>query len=135
VCDGDRRQAHGFTTHVEGCNMRLDSLIAGSHPCAMRSTPDLPLCAGTLLPAGSQLGVIDTTTSSLTRLNTGYSSYGKLAVLQSSDGLTVVTVAGSPSKAQALVKLQVTQLERPVAAQCRCDSTRHWLMQFFLVVW
>jgi hypothetical protein len=59
--------------------------------------------------AGSQLGVIDTATSSLTRLSTGYSSYGKLAVLQSSNGLTVVTVAGSPSTAQALVKLQVRQ--------------------------
>jgi hypothetical protein len=82
--------------------------------------------------AGSQLGVIDTATSSLTCLSTGYSSYGKLAVLQSSDGLTVVTVAGSPSTAQALVKLQVKQLGQAAPAQYRCDSTqpcRHYTAQ------
>jgi hypothetical protein len=83
--------------------------------------------------AGSQLGVIDTATSSLTRLSTGYSSYGKLAVLQASEGLTVVTVAGSPSTPQALVKLQVRvsrqAVMRPLkqgmhtAKQHRC--TRH----------
>ncbi|KAF6265687.1 Alpha/Beta hydrolase protein [Scenedesmus sp. NREL 46B-D3] len=66
--------------------------------------------------AGSQLGVIDTATSSLTRLSTGYSSFGKLAVLQSSEGLTAVTVAGSPSTAQALVKLQVSGLDGLLAS-------------------
>lgn len=60
--------------------------------------------------AGSQLGVIDTATLSLTRLSTGYSSYGKLAVLHAAEGLTIVTVAGSPSTPQALVKLQVPDL-------------------------
>jgi hypothetical protein len=99
--------------------------FAGCQLHVMRRSSYLHSRAAPYLPAGSQLGVIDTVTSSLTRLSTGYSSYRKLAVLQSSDGLTVVTLAGSPSKAQALVKLQVTQLERPVAAQCRYGSTQH----------
>eukprot|EP00882_Tetradesmus_deserticola_P021614 GHRQ01023397.1.p1 GENE.GHRQ01023397.1~~GHRQ01023397.1.p1 ORF type:complete len:507 (+),score=193.19 GHRQ01023397.1:451-1971(+) len=66
--------------------------------------------------AGSQLGVIDTHTSSLTRLSTGYSSFGKLAVLQGNDSLTIVTVAGSPRSAQALVKLQVPDLDALLAS-------------------
>jgi hypothetical protein len=77
-----------------------------SRPCA------LPVLNAA---AGSQLGVIDTATSSLTRISTGYCSYGKLAVLQSSEGLTVVTVAGSPSKPQALVKLQVRVAQQAVS--------------------
>jgi hypothetical protein len=65
--------------------------------------------------AGTQLGVIDTTSSKLTALNTGYSSFGRLAVtgpgLGDAEGdITVVTVAGSASKAGAVVMLQVRSM-------------------------
>jgi hypothetical protein len=61
---------------------------------------------------GTQLGLIDTATSQLTPLATGYSSFGRLAVTgpglsDPQGGLTLVTVAGSASKAQAVVMLQV----------------------------
>jgi len=61
---------------------------------------------------GSQLGVIDTTTSQLTPLDTGYTSFSKLAVsgpgLTDPQGdITLVTVAGSASKASAVVMLKV----------------------------
>lgn len=71
------------------------------------------VCCGVLCcVAGSQLGVIDTATSKLTPLDTGFTSYGRLAVtgtgLADAEGdLTVVTVAGSASKAGAVVMLQV----------------------------
>jgi hypothetical protein len=65
-----------------------------------------------LFCAGTQLGVIDTTSSKLTALDTGYSSYGRLAVtgpgLSDAEGdITLVTVGGSASKAGAVVMLQV----------------------------
>lgn len=56
--------------------------------------------------------MIDTSSSKLTPLDTGYSSFGRLAVtgagLSDAEGdITVVTVAGSASKAGAVVMLQV----------------------------
>lgn len=57
--------------------------------------------------------MIDTAASTITPLNTGgYTSFGRLAVtgagLTDPEGeLTVVTVAGSATKAQAVVMLQV----------------------------
>lgn len=65
-----------------------------------------------LAKTGSQLGVIDTPTSQLTQLDTGFTAFGRLAVtgpgLADAEGeITVVTVAGSASKAGAVVMLQV----------------------------
>lgn len=61
---------------------------------------------------GSQLGVIDTSTSTLTPLDTGFTSFSRLAVtgpgLTAPEGdLTIVTVAGSASKGSAVVQLKV----------------------------
>jgi hypothetical protein len=62
--------------------------------------------------AGNQLGLIDTSTSSVTPLDTGFSNFGKLAVaqpgLQQDDGsLIIVTTAGSARQAPAVVCLKV----------------------------
>lgn len=72
----------------------------------------VPVPALNPFKTGSQLGVIDTSTSQLTPLDTGFTSFGRLAVtgagLSDAEGdLTVVTVAGSASKAGAVVMLQV----------------------------
>lgn len=64
---------------------------------------------------GSQLGVIDIKSKSLTRLETGYTSFGRLAVVgegvhDADRDLTIVTIAGSASKASVVVQLQVRLL-------------------------
>eukprot|EP00775_Hariotina_reticulata_P008996 gene8996-9169_t len=66
--------------------------------------------------AGNQLGLIDTSTSSMTVLDTGFSNFGKLAVaqpgLQEGDSsLIIVTTAGSASQAPAVVCLKVPDLK------------------------
>jgi hypothetical protein len=71
-------------------------------------------------PTGTQLGLIDTSTSQLTPLATGYSSFGRLAVTgpglaDPKGSLTLVTVAGSASKAGAVVMLQVGGLSSTTA--------------------
>lgn len=78
-----------------------------------RMLPDL--CMG--CSAGNQLGLIDTHTSSMTVLDTGFSNFGKLAVaqpgLQEGDGsLIIVTTAGSASQAPAVVCLRVSCSQR-----------------------
>jgi hypothetical protein len=62
--------------------------------------------------SGSQLGLIETSSSKLTPLATGFTSFGRLAVtgpgLSDPQGeITVVTVAGSATKSSAVVMLQV----------------------------
>eukprot|EP00878_Enallax_costatus_P005601 GHUV01005874.1.p1 GENE.GHUV01005874.1~~GHUV01005874.1.p1 ORF type:complete len:700 (+),score=125.31 GHUV01005874.1:43-2142(+) len=76
--------------------------------------------------AGSQLGVIDITSKALTWLDTGYTMFSRLAVVgagvESEDGdLTVVTIAGSASKASAVVQLQVPNL-----AALLCSKPSDW---------
>lgn len=86
-----------------------------------------------LVPAGSQLGVIDVKPQQLSRLETGFSSYSRLAVQQTSDSLVVVTAAGSASKAQAVVKLQVRDSTQSVGRQnCNreqeTNTKRPWVL-------
>lgn len=62
--------------------------------------------------SGSQLGVVDVKHKTLTRLDTGFTAFGKLAVVgggvaDADAELTIVTVAGSAGKASAVVRLQV----------------------------
>lgn len=65
-----------------------------------------------LVCTGSQLGIIDVKQKTLKRLDTGYTSFRKLAVTgggvhDPNAGLLIVTTAGSASKASAIVQLQV----------------------------
>lgn len=66
-----------------------------------------------LSDVGSQLGVIDVKRKTLTQLDTGFTAFGKLAVVgggvdDADAGLTIVTTAGSAGKASAVVQLQVS---------------------------
>ena len=69
-------------------------------------------CFAVLYFTGSQLGLIETSSSKLTPLATGFTSFGRLAVtgpgLSDHQGeITVVTVAGSATKSSAVVMLKV----------------------------
>eukprot|EP00879_Flechtneria_rotunda_P016022 GHRR01016758.1.p1 GENE.GHRR01016758.1~~GHRR01016758.1.p1 ORF type:complete len:650 (+),score=174.18 GHRR01016758.1:481-2430(+) len=67
--------------------------------------------------AGSGLGLINIASNTLQRLDTGYTSFGKLAVsgrgVQEEGGeLTLVTTAGSANKPSAVVQLKVSSIQQ-----------------------
>lgn len=117
VADRQPGTRHNGLSHAVPCSAAL-----------LNCHPHLPCYSATLLsccPTGSQLGLIDTTTSQLTPLATGFTSFGRLAVtgpgLADSQGeLTVVTVAGSATKGQAVVMLQVCHTVGLLGCGCVC---------------
>lgn len=86
----------GFPGWVFG--QRSYVLLPNGHILAVYNDPQA---------AGAGLAVVNTEQSTLTRLNTGLTSFDRLNVAEVDGKLTVVTVASSASKAQALVMLQV----------------------------
>ena len=68
--------------------------------------------------AGSGLGVVDTAARTLTRIDTGFSGFGRLCVNVSGDtgAITIATVAGSASKAAAVVSLSAPSADALLAS-------------------
>jgi hypothetical protein len=65
-------------------------------------------------PAGTGLGVIHTAARTLTPLSTGYTLFGRVNMVEGSDGrLSMLTTAASSTKASAVVLLQVMPLGPP----------------------